>query len=64
MSLRDDIEKFNEQMAKDMPEGAQSWLDMWAEIDPDNPNLHYYRRQVHKQQRGGKKSGFRKRLGF
>jgi tetratricopeptide (TPR) repeat protein len=51
-------------LAKDMPEGAQSWLDMWAEIDPDNPNVHYYRRQVHKQQRGGKKSGFRKRLGF
>lgn len=34
-------------------DGARSWLEMWEQIDPDNPNLNHYRAKV-----GGK----RKRL--
>lgn len=33
-------------LARKMPEAVQSWLDMWARLDPDNPNLHYWRQQA------------------
>jgi tetratricopeptide (TPR) repeat protein len=33
-------------LARKMPEAVQTWLDMWARLDPDNPNLHYWRRQA------------------
>jgi Tfp pilus assembly protein PilF len=50
-------------LAKDAPEAAQHWLDMWAGIDPNDPELRYWQRQV-RLRHSPKKSGWRKRLGF
>ncbi len=36
--------------AQKMPETAQTWLDMWAKVDPDNPTLHYWQRRMRQPQ--------------
>lgn len=33
-------------LAKDNPEAAETWFDMWADADPDNPKLEYWRQRV------------------
>jgi tetratricopeptide (TPR) repeat protein len=33
-------------LAEGNAEGARTWLDMWANADPDNPNLVYWRGRV------------------
>jgi predicted Zn-dependent protease len=33
-------------LAKRQPEGAQSWLEMWSGIDPDNPLIGEWRRRL------------------
>ena len=33
-------------LAKQQPEGAQSWLGMWSGIDPDNPLIGEWRRRL------------------
>lgn len=48
--------------AKDEPEAARVWLDMWANIDPDDPNLRYLQRQARLHQ-ALKIPGRRKRRG-
>ena len=45
-------------LTEGQPESAQSWLDMWANIDPDNPDIRYWRRQI-KQGNKLHKSGWR-----
>lgn len=50
-------------LAKDAPEAAQHWLDMWAGTDPDDADLHYWQRQVRWHKRP-KPTGWFKRLGF
>ncbi len=50
-------------LAKDLPDAARTWLDIWAEFDPDNPNLHYWQWQLRRQGQA-KKSNWRKMLGF
>lgn len=50
-------------LAKDLPEAAQHWLDMWAGTDPDDADLHYWQRQVRWHKRP-KPTGWFKRLGF
>ncbi len=30
-------------LAKGMPDGARSWLDMWAAVDEDDPQIAFYR---------------------
>jgi hypothetical protein len=32
--------------AKGMPDGARSWLDMWAAVDEDNPHIASYRARL------------------
>jgi len=41
-------------LAKDLPEGARTWLDMWAELDPDNHNLEYWRLRIGIKEKAGK----------
>jgi Flp pilus assembly protein TadD len=50
-------------LAKDVPDAAQHWLEMWAAMEPDDPDLHYWQQQVswHRQP---KKTSWLKRLGF
>jgi hypothetical protein len=50
-------------LAKDAPEAAQHWLDMWAGIDSNDPELRYWQRQV-RLHHPPNKSSWRKRLGF
>lgn len=33
-------------LAKDQPAAARSWLDMWQEIDEDDPQLWYWRQRL------------------
>jgi tetratricopeptide (TPR) repeat protein len=47
-------------LAKDLPDAAQHWLDMWAGIEPDDPQLHYWQQQV-RWHRRPKKTGLFKR---
>ncbi len=50
-------------LAKDLPDAAQHWLDMWGGMEPDDSDLHYWQRQVRLHHRPKKTSWF-KRLGF
>jgi Flp pilus assembly protein TadD len=50
-------------LAKDLPDAAQHWLDMWAGMEPDDSDLHYWQRQV-RWHRRPKKTGLFKRLRF
>jgi Flp pilus assembly protein TadD len=54
-------------LAEGRPESAQSWLDMWANIDPDNPDIRYWRRQIRQGDKAaklGRKSGWREWASF
>jgi hypothetical protein len=33
-------------LAKGEPEGARTWLQMWARTDPDNPDLPRWRDRI------------------
>jgi predicted Zn-dependent protease len=33
-------------LAEGAPESAQSWLDIWSQVDPDNPDLDYWQRRL------------------
>lgn len=50
-------------LAKDMPEGAESWLNMWADVDPDHPEYGYWERRLWLHKMKGK-SNWRKLFGF
>lgn len=50
-------------LAQDLPAAAQHWLDMWAGMEPDDPEVHYWQQQVDWHSRPKKPSWF-KRLGF
>jgi hypothetical protein len=49
--------------AKKIPEAVQTWLDMWAKVDPDNPNLHYWQWRARQPQQPSKSLNWRKLLG-
>ncbi|MEZ4664350.1 MAG: hypothetical protein R2911_43010 [Caldilineaceae bacterium] len=34
------------QMAVDQVEGAESWLDMWRQVEPDHPGVHDWERRI------------------
>jgi uncharacterized protein HemY len=34
------------ELARGRRDAAQSWLDMWAGVEPDHPEIDYWRRQV------------------
>ena len=33
-------------LKKDLLEGAQTWLSMWADLEPDHPDLEYWEQQL------------------
>jgi tetratricopeptide (TPR) repeat protein len=51
-------------LKRGLPEGAETWVKMWSDVDPDHPNLVYWKQQLklHKLKKVGRVD-WRKMLG-